>query len=329
MKSTSIVGLLIFAGITAVAQNGSPDVSANARCIELNRIALTQAANGHLAEAESSFALAAASGDEAQSSCFGYVLCNLAALMSVSGRLDEAERLADRSVRIFEKFYEPTDPVLVRPLQILALVRLETGKTARAREAVKRMLSIRISAPVDAALVHGIAGTLLQIEDRKSEAEKEYFAAFRAWEEAGRGDSADAAAVLCSLASLYVVEHRLDEARRALDNVSGIYSRAKDVVPMDHIKFLDLRGVLHSRLGEWGIAADDLREALSMADRVPSVDLRVLRSILDNYSRVLRKTHHVREARAIEARAAAIPQERGNAPVVDLTELVRARDAKK
>jgi hypothetical protein len=98
---------------------------------------------------------------------------------------------------------------------------------------------------------------------------------------------------------------------------------------MDHIKFLDLRGVLHSRLGEWGIAADDLREALSMADRVPSVDLRVLRSILDNYSRVLRKTHHVREARAIEARAAAIPQERGNAPVVDLTELVRARDAKK
>ena len=329
MNSTSIIGLLTFASITAIAQNGSLDVPASARCIELNRIALGQAANGHLAEAESSFALAAASGDEAQGSCLGYVLSNLAALMSVSGRLAEAERLADRSVKALEKFYEPTDPVLVRPLQILALVRLETGKTARAREAVRRLQSIRISAPVDIALVHGIAGTLLQIEGRKSEAEREYLAAFRAWEEAGRGDSADAAAILCSLASLYIEGRRLDEARRTLDNVSGIYGRAKDVVPMDHIKFLDLRGVLRSRLGEWGLAADDLRDALSMADLQPSVDLRVLQSILNNYSQVLRKTHHGREARAIESRAAALPRDSRNTPVVDLSELVRGRDAKK
>ena len=329
MKSTSIIGLLTVTSIPAIAQNGGNDVSASARCIELNRTALTQAANGHLAEAESSLALAAASGGEAQGACFGYVLCNLAALMSVSGRLAEAERLADRSVKTLEKFYQPTDPVLLRPLQILATVRLESGKTARAREAVRKIQSIRIDGPVASALVHGLAGTLLQIEGRKSESEKEYLAAFRAWEEAGSGDSADAAAILCSLASLYIEERRLDEARRALDNVSGIYSRAKDVVPMDHIKFLDLRGVLHSRRGEWGPAGDDLRDALSMADRQPSVDPLVLRSILNNYSQVLRKTHHGREARAIELRAAAVPKDGRNAPVVDMTELVRARDAKK
>ena len=85
----------------------------------------------------------------------------------------------------------PTDRMLLRPLQILAAAGLESGKTARAREAVRRMQSIRINGPDDSALVHGIAGTLLQIEGQKSEAEVEYLAAFRAWEEAGRSDSAE------------------------------------------------------------------------------------------------------------------------------------------
>jgi len=250
--------------------------------------------------------------------------------MSVSGRLAEAERLAEQSVRVLEKLYQPTDRILLRPLQMLAAARLEAGKTARAREAVKRILSIRINGPDDSALVHGIAGTLLQIEGRNSGAEAEYLAAFRAWEEAGRSDSADAAGILCSLGSLYLEEQRLDEARRVLDNVLVIYSRAKDVVPMDRIKFLDLRGVLHSRLGDWGLAQDDLRDALSMVDREPFVDPLVLQSILNNYSRVLRKTHHGRDAGSIEARAAALPPDRTTAAVVDLTDLlVRARRAKK
>jgi tetratricopeptide (TPR) repeat protein len=328
MKSTSIFGLLTFS-FTICAQNAGKDLSKSARCIELNQIALSQAANGQLAEAESSLRLAAAAGDEAQGSCLGYVLSNLAALMSVSGRLTEAERLADQSVKTLEKFYPPTDPVLLRPLQLLAVARLELGKTARGREAVRRMQSIRIDGPMDSALVHGIAGTMLQIEGRKPEAEKEYLAAIRAWGEAGRSDSADAASILCSLSSLYIEARRLDEARRTLDNVSDIYSRAKDVVPMDHIKFLDLRGVLHSRLGEWELAGNDLRDALSMADREPPIDPLILRSILNNYSQVLRKTHHGREARAIESRAAALGKDNGNLPIVDWTDLVRARDAKK
>jgi tetratricopeptide (TPR) repeat protein len=272
-----------------------------------------------------------ASGDEqVQGSCVGYVLSNMAALNSVSGRPAEAERLADLSVGVLEKFYSPTDPVLVRPLEILAAARLESGKTARAREAVKRMQSIPINVPKDSALVHGIAASLLQTEGRKSEAEVEYLAAFRAWEEGGSGETADAAGILGSLGALYLEERRLDEARRALDHASVIYSRAKDIVPMDRIKFLDLRGVLHSRLGEWGLARDDLRDALSMADREPSVDPPVLRSVLNNYALVLRRTHHGRDARAIEARAAVLPKDRANASVVDVSDLlVHTKGAKK
>jgi tetratricopeptide (TPR) repeat protein len=330
MKSISVAALLTFSSTMALAQDWSKNAPVNAQCIGLNQIALTQAANGHVVEAESSLALATAAGDEgAQGPCIGYVLCNMAALMSISGRPAEAERLAEQSVKVLERFYLPTDPVLLRPLQILAAVRLETGRTARAREAVKRIQSIPINGPKDSALVHGIAGTLLQIEDRKSEAEAEYLAAFRAWEEAGCRESADAAAILCSLATLYMEEQRLEEARRALDSVVVIYSRAKDVVPMDRIKFLNLRGVLRGRLGDWQQAEYDLRDALSMADREPSVEPLVLRSILNNYSRVLRKNHHGRDARFNETRAAALPPDRTTA-VVDLTNLlVRTKRAKK
>jgi hypothetical protein len=61
---------------------------------------------------------------------------------SVSGRLADAERLAERSVLILEKTYTTNDVMLL--LQILAASRFEQGKTARAREAFKRMQAIRI-----------------------------------------------------------------------------------------------------------------------------------------------------------------------------------------
>jgi tetratricopeptide (TPR) repeat protein len=331
MKSTCVAALLTISSMTVLAQDWSKNVSVSAQCIVLNKTALTRAANGQLVEAETSLALATAAGDEgAQGPCIGYVLSNLAALMSVSGHPAEAERLAEQSVKALEKLYQPTDRILLRSLQILAFARLEVGKTAKAREVVKRMQSIRLNGPEDNALVRGITGTLLQIEGRKSEAEAEYLAAFRAWEEAGRSDSGDAAAILCSLGSLYVEEQRLDEARRVLDRVLVIYSRARDVVPMDRIKFLCLRGDLHARLGEWGLSQDDLRDALSMVDRERSVDPLVLRPILNAYSQVLRKNHHGRDARFIEARAAALPPDLTTAAVVDLADLlVRARRAKK
>jgi hypothetical protein len=49
--------------------------------------------------------------------------------------------------------------MLLRPLEALAAARFEQGKTARAREAFKRMQAIRIPRPEDIALVHGTAAT--------------------------------------------------------------------------------------------------------------------------------------------------------------------------
>src|SRR5262249_1600190 len=158
-----------------------------------NQTALILTANGKLGEAEAALSAALLGGaGRPQDWCVGLVLSNLAALMTVSGRLAEAEVFAQRSLSILEKSYPPEDPVLLRPLQILAAARFEQGKTARAKEAFNRMRLIRCVRPADCALVYGLAGALLHAEHKLSEAESEYLASIHAWEEAGRGDSADA-----------------------------------------------------------------------------------------------------------------------------------------
>jgi tetratricopeptide (TPR) repeat protein len=330
MKPASIVALLAIFSAAAIAQNGTDDAHASTSCLELNQAAMTQLVSGRSAQAEASLLAARISGDErTQGACLGQIFNNMAGVMSLSGRNAEAERLAEQSVRILEKFYSPDDWRLLRALQILAAVRLELGKTAQAREAVNRIQSIRIKRPEDGAIVHATIGALLQIEGRRSEAEAEYHEAFRAVEEAPREDSADAASILYGLGSLYLKEQRLSEARRELDRALAIYDRAKDAVPLDRIKFLDLRGVLHARLGEWQQSELDFCDGLSMLDRQPYADPALLRSLLTNYSYALRRNHHRREARSIEARNAALPTNRKSAAVVDLTELLVEKNAAK
>ncbi len=307
----------------ALAQGVSNYASVSVACVELNQTVMTQLASGQLTQAELTMsAVLAAGGDHAQNSCAGLVLNNVAAWMSISGRIADAERLAELSVLTLEKTYPPNDVVLLPPLHILAAVRFEQGKMARAREAFKRMQSIQIERPRDRALVHGMAAALLQGERRLPEAEAEYIASLRAWEEADRGETAEAGAVFNSLGSLYVEEQRLTEARRALDRALTIFSRAQDAVPMDRIKLLSVRGVLLARQGDWREAEKDLQDALSISDREPWVHSVVLRSLLTTYAYVLRKNHHGREARSIEARAAALQTDRTTATIVDITELL-------
>ena len=307
----------------SLAQSASQSVPVSASCVELQQSVMTQAANGKLNEAELAIsAFLDSGGNQAQNVCTGFILNNVAVFLSVSGRLADAERLAERSVVILEKAYSPNDPALLRPLQTLAAARFEQGKTARAREVLKRMQTIPTDRPEDRALVHGAAAPFLVAEGRGPEAEVEYLAAVRAWEEAGRSESADVGAILDDLGSLYIHEHRLTDARQVLDRAFAICSRAKDVATMDRIKLLNVRGVLQAREGDWGAAEQDLHDALSMADREPWVDPVALRSLLKNYAVVLRRNRRRREARSIESRAAKIQIDRTTASIVDITDLL-------
>src|SRR5260370_24915799 len=181
---TALLAVLIEGHL--LAQGVGTLVPVSAACVELNQTVMAQASNGKLPEGERAVSEFLVSGaDPASESCAGLVLNNMAAFLSVSGRVADAERLAERSVLILEKAYSPDDGVLLRPLQVLAATRFEQGKTATARETLKKMQAIRVERPEDHALVHGIAAALLEREGGRPEAEAEYLAAYRSWDAAG------------------------------------------------------------------------------------------------------------------------------------------------
>ena len=88
------------------------------------------------------------------------------------------------------------------------------------------------------------------------------------------------------------------------------------------IKLLSARTELHVRQGEWREAEADLAATISSADRDTRLDPAVLKTRLGRYAYVLRKNHRGREARSIEARAAALQTSELTNGVVDISELL-------
>jgi tetratricopeptide (TPR) repeat protein len=318
--------LLVASSVShAAAQGVKSYAPVTAECTDLNHALVAEIDSGQLARAESLLSTAIASGaDRGGDQCSGLILNNMALVLLMLGRLDEAERYAERSVRILETKYPPDDPLILHPLSLLASMRLELGKIAGAREAFRRMQAIRTQGPIDRALVHGMGAMLLHREGRLAEAETEYLLTFHAWEEAGKGEAADAGAVFNSLGLLYIQQERFEDSRKALDRALLIFASAKDSAPSDRVKVLHVRGVLLARQNAWLDAEQDLSDALAMADRERWVDPIGLRSLLISYAYVLRRNHHRQEAHAIEARAAKI-QEGGRSAIVDVTELLTKR----
>jgi tetratricopeptide (TPR) repeat protein len=307
----------------AAAQDLNQLAWSEAACFELNRTTIALASNGRFEEAEVTLTAGLSrSASFPADRCTGMMLGNLAVVVTATGRMDLAESLAARSVDILERIYPKDHPVLLRPLQILMATRFEQGKVARAREAFQKMQLIRIERPDDCALFRGMAGVLLQREGRWKEGETEYFGALRAWEEAGRGDSMDAASVLNNLGSLYIEARHFDEARRVLDSAQGIFAVAKDVVPLDRIKLATTQGALCARLGQWPEAERYFRDAVSIAGHEDRLEASIQAEVFRNYAMALRKNHPRREARSVEARAVSLQAHPTAKGIVDVTELL-------
>jgi tetratricopeptide (TPR) repeat protein len=331
------IGLLVLyvssalGGRSAVAQDLTGRAVLGAACIDVNQTAMNYIAAGRLKDAQAT--LSAAFSDPTRGSeqpCGWLLLHNLATVMGLSGQLVEAEVLEKRSLKLLEKGYPPDDPVLLRPLLSLAQIQFEQREIAKARETFRRLQAIPTARSVDRAVVHGLAATLLYNEGRYHEAEAEYLKALGAWEESGRGETTDVAAVLGGLAAVYLADGRYGEARRTLDRAISILTSAEGAVAMDWFKLFSTRAELHVRQGEWREAEADLAAAISAADRDTRLDPAVLKPLLGSYAHVLRKNHRGREARSIEARAAALQTGDLTKGVVDISELLaKSRTNKK
>ena len=153
------------------------------------------------------------------------------------------------------------------------------------------------------------------------ECEWEYLKALSELKEAGRGETAEAAGVLNMLGDVYLADRRYDDASGTLDHAFVLFATARDTIPLDRIDILNSRAVLHARQGEWQKAEEELRSAITTADRDTRLNPVDLEFLFVNYAHVLRKNHRRPEARSIEARAAALHPHRWKDAVVDASEL--------
>lgn len=322
MRITPYVLCVVVCGCgCAVAQDAGRPESPGRACVELNRTVLAQVWGGQVKEAEASLNGALTAADRSPS-CDWMILQNMAVVMSRSGRLEEAEKYAYRSVRVVESSYPPNDPALLRPLHTLSSVRIQLGMIAGAREAFQKMQRIPTTLPLDRALLHATAAALFQLEGHHGEAEVEYLTALAAWEESGRGKTADVAAVLNGLADLYIVDKRLADADLAINRALAIFAVAADVGLADRIRILNSQAVLYAREGQWRKAEDDLRAAISLADLEKGLSPIELEPLLDNYAHVLARNHQQRESRSVAARVAALQSAKLTNAIVDTSELL-------
>jgi hypothetical protein len=311
MKALSILTLLVALTDLAYAQSGTP------ACKQLNEEILADVAEGNLAHAE---AAAVAIGDRR---CAGVILNNIASVMNREGRWAEAEKLAQRSVRILEQVVAPDDPVLLHPYHLLAANSLNQHKIAKSREAFRRILQIRIETPNDRLLVHGMGAALLRSEGKLREAESEYLLGLDAAREAGLSEASDGAIVLTGLGGLYIEQSRFGDARTALEKANRILITQKDAHPVEYMELLLAQALLCARQSRWRDAEEDLRDSLEIARTKPP-DADLMASMLKWYAFVLRKTHHGREAQSLEAQAAALRGHSESRAIVDASELAYA-----
>jgi hypothetical protein len=135
--------------------------------------------------------------------------------------------------------------------------------------------------------------------------------------------------LLSGLGTLYILQARYPDASKTLDRALAIVTSARNAVPLDQIAVLNVRATLHAQQEDWRAAAEDLRSAVSLADHDTQLNPADLKLLLVNFGHVLHKAHQGKEARSIEARAAALHAPQMANALVDTSELSGKRITRK
>ena len=314
----------------AVAHDAGPGLKMDAACLALNQTVTDLVAKGRLADAEAvlSGVLPGPKEGTPEPYCLWLIHYHRATVIGLSGRISEAEALAERSLKIMDGLCSPGDPARLGPLHLLWSAQQQQEKMGRARQTFRKMQLLRLEAPRDQAAFHGAAASQLHAEGKLKEAETQYLKAIDAWRELGSGETT-IAALLVDLGKLQMSQGRYPEAGTALDRALTIVQSVKEAVPMDLINVVRTRGVLFARQGKWQAAAEDYGPAMAMVDRDTRLDPGQRKLMMDTFAYILRKAHRTKEARSIEALALAMQAPASTTGIVDVSELANSAKTRK
>jgi uncharacterized protein (UPF0333 family) len=120
------------------------------------------------------------------------------------------------------------------------------------------------------------------------------------------------------LSILYADQDRLIEAETMMKRAVRTISSAPGATPAEVIRIRNQQAVVHATQGHWDIACSELKELVA-AGESSQLGGSLLKVLYSNYAYVLQKTHQKRAARAMAARAAAIPEVASSSELVDIS----------
>jgi tetratricopeptide (TPR) repeat protein len=251
----------------------------------------------------------------------GAAFANLFDAVWMQGRLDEAIRLAERALSIFES--TPETPV--RELRVcmgnLAILHRERGEHKVAVSYLRRVMKLLQdeggNGPQRVEVLNILASTQLAMGDLAGAEET-------LAEGLGILQNSDADSRVCllsNLASLKAKRGREVEAERAF---AAVEREAVAVLGCGHphvAVILVNRAVMQKNLHNYAGAADSFRRALAIDEATKGASHPDLAPLLMAYRDVLRKLGRGVEARALEQRARALPHRAGTRASVSLRQL--------
>jgi tetratricopeptide (TPR) repeat protein len=196
-----------------------------------NVLAALVQADARLAEAEPLFRLAISqldAGNPDHATILADALNGLAGVFADGGRWRDAEHLASRARRLWEKSSGPDCPEAARALMTLAEVRLAAGDVTEAERLLRRARRVSErpgASPVLRAAVHARRGLLWLAQGRYADAEPALEEALSLSEGMAGPEHPALVRVIQLLADCYRLRNRVDDASSLYERGVGIVER--------------------------------------------------------------------------------------------------------
>ena len=233
-------------------------------------------------------------------------------LCSVEHELDlraEAERSCFRALSEAQSETQEARLNAFNSLHLLAVLKLESGQQAYARQLVDRMQKLFDTFAGERVRLQGFLlydrAFLDLMADRLSSAEQEFLAAAQCFQES-ENDTHVLATALSHAGSVMIREHKYALAEKyvqeSLDILIGRYGRNYPETVQDEVVLAQIR----LQMGEPEEALPLLQHALVTAESAFGPNDAMVRYVLETQARAFRRLGRKAEARKIEQRATAI-----------------------
>ena len=256
-----------------------------------------------------------------------HVLDAMGMLQDDAGNFAEAESCLKRSLSIWQQYLGPEHFGLVRVINQLAAVYVETGQIGKAArldlETWAQRLAGNPAAQADLVPLLQNLGTLDSLRGRAAGAEARFRQALDLLPT--REASVERAVLLNNWGLASVRLSRYDAAIEHLRRSTAIWEEVRG--PWDRNRGLALHalGIACTAAGRLEEAEPYLRNALAISERSFGASNVRTAAILQSYAVLLRKLHRNGEAREMSARSGRISRESllqsGSGSVVDVSEL--------